>query len=105
MKHRSIPDWSLLVILVVMMAAPSTAHEGHHHNAMGTVHAIQAAQLDLETKDGTLATFVLDEKTTYKRGDNGARREDVRVGERAVVMYEVKEGKNVALEVKLPRDK
>jgi hypothetical protein len=77
------------------------AHEGHHHNAMGTIQAVQAELLDLETKDGKVQSFQLDAKTTYKRGDVAAKREDLKAGERAVVMYETKDGKNVAIEVKL----
>jgi YHS domain-containing protein len=68
---------------------------------MGTVRVVDSAQLQLETKDSKLETFVLTDATTYKRGDAAAKREDVQVGARAVVMYESKDGKNVAIEVKL----
>lgn len=99
--NRSILRWTLAAAVAFAVGAPTLAHEGHHHNAMGTVRAVDAALLQLETKDSKLETFVLTDKTTYKRGDAVAKREDVLVGARAVVMYESKDGKNVAVEVKL----
>ena len=99
--NRSILYWTLAAVAAFTMSGPSLAHEGHHHNAMGTVRAVDAVQLQLETKDSKLETFTLTDATTYKRGDSAAKREDVQVGARAVVMYETKDGKNVAIEVKL----
>lgn len=99
--NRSILRWTLAAVAAFAISAPMLAHEGHHHNAMGTVRAVDSAQLQLEDKDGKLETFVLTDTTTYKRGDAAAKREDVQVGARAVVMYEAKDGKNVAIEVKL----
>ncbi len=98
---RSNRQWTLAALVALALGAPVVAHEGHHHNAMGTVRAVAAAELQIETKDNKLETFVLTDATTYKRGDAAAKREDVQVGARAVVMYEAKDGKNVAIEVKL----
>lgn len=99
------PRETLLTIALAVLGLPplgqALAHEGHHHTAMGTVKAVEAAQLDLETKDGAAETFVLTEATVYKRGDAAAGNADVEVGERAVVMYETKEGRNLAIEVRL----
>lgn len=92
---------ALLACIGIGLAAPARAHEGHHHTAMGTVKAIDAAKLDLETTDGKLESFVLTAGTTYKRGDVVARREDVSVAARAAVTYEMKDGKNIAIEVRL----
>jgi len=102
MKPHSILRRSLLLAGFALLATPpSGAHEGHHHNAMGTIRAIGAAQLDVETTEGKLETFRLVDTTAYKRGDAAAKREDLKVGERAVVMYEKKDGKNLAIEVKV----
>lgn len=98
---HSVLQWTLAAFVVFAIGAPAVAHEGHHHNAMGTVRAVGSTELQLETKDGKLETFVLTEATTYKRGDAAAKRDAVKVGERAVVMYETKDGKNVAIEVKV----
>jgi YHS domain-containing protein len=99
--NRMTRRWIVAATIAFAVGAPTLAHEGHHHNAMGTVRAVDAAQLQLETKDSKLEIFVLTDATTYKRGDAAAKREDVAVGARAVVMYESKDGKNVAIEVKL----
>lgn len=90
-----------LTAAILLSAIPALAHEGHHHSAMGTVKALDTTRLDLETKDGKLETFVLTDATAYKRTDTPAKREDIRIGERAVVMYEMKEGRKLALEVRL----
>lgn len=100
---RSNLQWTLAALFALAVGAPAVAHEGHHHNAMGTVRAVAAAELQIETKENKLESFVLTDATTYKRGDAAARREDVKVGERAVVMYETKDGKNLAIEVKLAK--
>ena len=88
-------------IALSVVVAPARPHEGHHHNAMGTIRAVQANQLDLETTEGKIEVFVLTDTTSYKRGDAAAKKEDLVVGARAVVMYEAKGGKNVAIEIKL----
>lgn len=84
-----------------LISAAARPHEGHRHNAMGTVKAIGASSLELETQDGRIESFVLGEATVYKRGEAAAKREDVRTGERAAVVYETKAGRNLALEVRL----
>lgn len=88
--------------LTLALAPLAQAHEGHHHNAMGTVKAATADRLELETQAGKLETFTLTAETAFKRGDAAAKREDLKSGERAVVMYETKDGRNLAIEVKLP---
>lgn len=88
-------------IALSVVVAPALAHEGHHHNAMGTIRAVQANQIDLETTESKIEVFVLTDTTSYKRGDSAAKKEDLVVGARAVVMYEAKDGKNLAIEIKL----
>jgi hypothetical protein len=101
-EHRNLRiRFSLLTLAALSFAATAKAHEGHQHDAMGTVKAVEAAELDLETTEGKLESFVLTAETTYERGDAAATHHDVAVGDRAVVTYEKKDGKSVALEVKL----
>lgn len=95
-----IPSIALLAALA--LAATSFAHEGHHHDAMGTIEAIDDSQLTLATAEDETEIFVLTDETSYARGEETVTREEVSVGERAVVMYEKKDGANVAFEVKLP---
>ena len=99
MRHKIL--WMALSAAVVL-AATSSAHEGHHHDAMGTIESIDVSQLTLATAQDEVESFVLTEETSYTRGESGVTREDVSVGERAVVMYQKKDGANVAIEVKLP---
>ena len=94
---------TLAAVLVLVGGLPAAAHEGHHHNAMGTVRAISSAELQLETKDGKREAFVLTDATQFKRNEIAAQRAEVKVGERAVVMYETKAGDNLAIEVKLAK--
>lgn len=100
MKMQSILRRSLLVAgLAVLLARPSAAHEGHQ--AMGTIRALATTQLELDTTQGKVEVFRLTPSTVYKRGDAAAKREDLAVAERAVVMYETKDGANVVIEVRL----
>jgi len=88
--------------LVLLVAGPAArAHEGHRHQAMGTVKLVHEEHLQLTLQDGKDQTFVLSESTTYRRGETATTKEDVAVGERAVVTYETKEGADRALEVRL----
>ena len=93
-------------LTVVLLAAFATgsgvlAHEGHRHDAMGTVEAIDAEQLALAVSEDETLTFALTEETSYVRADEAVPREDVVAGERAVVTYQKKDGVDVAVEVKL----
>ncbi|HLF55356.1 MAG TPA: hypothetical protein VI942_00780 [Thermoanaerobaculia bacterium] len=96
---------TVAVAAALFSSAPAVAHEGHHHQAMGTVKSIEAAKLVLEKADGAEQTFVLSDSTRYLRGESEAKRNDVAAGERAVVMYESKDGADRALEVKLGEKK
>ncbi len=99
MRHKIL---CTALLAALAPAATSFAHEGHHHDAMGTIESLEASQLTLATAQDEVEIFVLTEATSYTRGASGVTREDVSVGERAVVMYEKKDGANVAIEVKLP---
>lgn len=91
--------------LLLLTTRPARAHEGHHHNTMGTLQSVTATQIELKTKEGKVETYQLTDATTYKRGDAAAVRADLKAGDRAVVMYETKDGKNLAIEIKLPAAK
>ena len=83
------------------MSGGVLAHEGHHHDAMGTVEAVDAEQMTLTVSEEETLTFALTDETSYVRGDEAVSREDVAAGERAVIMYEKKDDVNTAIEVKL----
>lgn len=99
-KLQPIAAW---IALAAILAAPAVlvAHEGHHHEAMGTVKMLHENHLMLTISDGKEQTFVLTDETRYLRGETTVTREAVTVGERAVVMYETKDGSDRAIEVRL----
>lgn len=103
MTLRSTSPWTLLFagLALVLSARPSVAHEGHHHTALGTIRSIAETQLEIETTEGKIKSFLLTDKTTYKHGDTAVSRDHLKADARVAVMYEVKDDKNVAIEVKL----
>jgi len=86
---------------LLVVATGALAHEGHRHQAMGTVKLVHENHLQLTLQDGKEQTFVLSESTTYRRGETPTTKEGVAVGERAVVTYETKDGADRAVEVRL----
>jgi hypothetical protein len=102
-SHSKLPTIGVWLAFAALLVAPTAvvAHEGHHHEAMGTVKMVHEDHLMLTTTDGAEKIFVLSETTKYLRGGKAATRADVAAGERAVVMYEAKDGADHALEVKL----
>ena len=92
---------AVALLASLAMGRGGLAHEGHQHDAMGTVEAIDAEQIALAVSEEETLTFVLTEKTTFLRGDEAVPREEVVSGERAVVTYEEKDGIDIAVEVRL----
>lgn len=77
--------WVTIVVLaLLLLPAASAAHAGGH-DARGTVKEITPDRIVVTTGEGKDETFALDEDTRFERGYVPTRREDVRVGERAVV--------------------
>jgi len=103
-RRRWIPA-SLAITVVLGLTGGAFAHEGHHHQVMGTVKMVHENHLMVTTTEDEEKTFVLSEKTKYLRGQAATTKKDVGAGERAVVMYETKDGADHALEVKLGEKK
>jgi hypothetical protein len=68
------------------MPAPTLAHEGHEHKIMGKVVTIDEQKIEVESTDGQKVTGVLSADTQYLRDKAAARRTDVKVGERVVIV-------------------
>mgnify|MGYP001587411949 CR=1 FL=1 len=95
---------SLMILTLALSAAPPlAAHQGHRHEAKGTVQSSTAEMLNLKTVDGKEQSFAVTADTKCQRADAAARCSEIAAGERAVVTYETKEGANLALEVKLAK--
>jgi hypothetical protein len=89
-----------LALAAAIGAVPALAHEGADR-ARGTVESVTAERIVIRAEDGHSVAFAVRPDTRFFRGDNPARRDDVQVGERAVV-HGKKAGEEVhAVRVKL----
>lgn len=90
--------WIAGIALVAALAFPSVllAHEGHPHRVMGTVSAMTATQIDVETADGKTVAIALDAKTVYQSGKSKVDAKMVKVGERVVVSAVQAKGAKIA---------
>jgi|KBSSwiStaDraftv2_1062776.scaffolds.fasta_scaffold3403852_1 hypothetical protein len=88
-------------VLMLMMAGPVIAHEGHTHTVQGTVLQQDDHQMQIKTTDGKTVTVTLNAKTTILKGTQKAERAALVNGQRVVV--DVGDGKTplVAKSVKL----
>jgi hypothetical protein len=73
--------------LAALLGAPGllAAHEGHVHKVMGTVVAIDASRIEVDTKDAKKQSYALTKATVYRRGKASAAASDVKVGARVVL--------------------
>ena len=87
------------------LATAALAHGGHEHEAKGTIEAIEATKLTLRSTDDKTLELAIDDSTKFVRGKSAVKREDVVVGERAIVKYHEMDGKQHVMEVKLAEKK
>lgn len=89
-----------------LAAAPAARAHGGHDHVMGTVKAVdlKAGTVEIETKDGTRVTVLVNDKTKYLRGTSStaASSSDVVVGVRVAVDAGKEGGKLLAREIRLP---
>lgn len=97
-----------LALMLCWMAgvAPASAHPGHAHKILGQVTMVapdhvMVKTVDTKTKQETVVTIAIDDKTKVVRGATAAALADVTVGARVVV--DVGTGKEplTAREIKL----
>ena len=89
---------------VILIPGALLAHEGHHH-VMGTVTAIDANHVEVQTTDGKSRSVRLSSATKYYKGSKGktaGAAPDVTVGIRVIIDL-AKDGS--ASEVRLPSGK
>lgn len=72
------------LILPICTAWPTQAHEGHTH-VTGTVTAVSAGPLAVQTSGGEIVTIQLDRRTRYRASGTAAGSGTVRAGDRVVV--------------------
>ena len=89
------------VIVMFSIAGVAVAHDEHGTELKGTVKSLTSDKLVMTATDGDVVEFLVSEGTKFLRGTTAVKREDVTIGERAIVEYhEMGEIKH-ALEVKL----
>ncbi len=74
----------VVACLVALAGAPASAHEAGDH-ARGVVESVAPDRIVLKSSDGHAMAFTVTPETRFVRGEKPVQREDVRVGERAVV--------------------
>ena len=91
MVGRRIGAW-LTAALIGLLPVGAFAHPGHTHMVMGTIKALDATHIVVETTDAkTHATkpvdIALTDATRYRRGNAATQRSALKPGERVVVSY------------------
>ena len=95
----------LMVCSALLVPAVARAHEGHMHNALGTVASIELPHVNLKTTDGKTLMVMLDKETTVTRGKTKVEASALKVGERVSVDYMQDKGMNMAHAIKLAAEK
>jgi len=78
------------------------AHEGHAHKVFGTVAAVDASHVEVETKDGKKQSYPLTPQTKYLKGEAPAALADVKLGTRVVLSIVEKDKKKTVTELLMP---
>ena len=92
---------AVLIAASFAVAGSALAHEGHDHKVMGTVAAVSAQQIEVETADGKKVAAALTAQTKYTRDKAAVSQGDVKVGERVVIVVVEEKGVQRAKQVLL----
>ena len=97
----------MVVVACVALLAPAVAgaHEGHLHEALGTISSVDGQHVVVTTTAGKSMTVMLDKDTTVTRGKDKLDASALKVGERVSVDYMEEKGMNMAHAVKLAAEK
>jgi hypothetical protein len=92
---------AVVLALSALLGASSlvAAHEGHVHKVMGTVTAVSASQIEVDTKDAKKQAYALTKETVYRKGKAPASASDVKVGARVVLSVVEEHGAKSVTEV------
>ena len=101
----SIAAWVAALVFVLGVAGVALAHDEHGTEVKGTIKSLTAEKLEVTATDGDVVEFMVGEGTKFLRGTTVVRREDVALGERAIVKYHEMGEMKHALEVKLGEKK
>jgi hypothetical protein len=93
---------STSILCATLLAAVGlAAHEGHTHEAMGTVGRVEKTRFELKDTEGKVLSFVLSDKTKVERGGAASAAASLEVGERVVVEYEESGATRTATKVRV----
>ena len=92
---------AVALIALLGVASVALAHDEHGTELKGTVKSLTADKLVMTATDGDVVEFMVAEGTKFLRGTTVVKREDVVIGERAIVEYHEMGEMKHALEVKL----
>ena len=90
----------LLILTFGLFAGAAYAHNGMEH-VMGIVTAMTDSNISVKTMNGTVQTVVLTKDTKFLTGDAAITMKEIKVGDHIVIHATKKEGKLVAVEVKV----
>ena len=75
---------AVLVASFLVSGTVAFAHEGNEH-VRGTVTAVSAQSITVQTSPKATKTLTVSDKTTFKRGGKAAHLADLKVGDRVVI--------------------
>ncbi len=94
----------LSIVATLAIVGQLLAHEGHVHEVMGTVAAVDAAHLEVSAKDGEKISILLSKDTKCFRGKAPVGVGEIKVGEKIVVSVTEEGDKKMAREVRLAEE-
>jgi hypothetical protein len=104
-KRVAIATMFAALLMAFGVAGATLAHEEHGTELKGTVRSLTAEKLVMTATDGDVVEFLIGEDTQFLRGTTVVKREDVVIGERAIVEYHEVGETNHATEVRLAEHK
>jgi hypothetical protein len=90
-----------MALVALAWAGQGLAHEGHAHKVMGTVAAIDASHVEVDTAGGKRESYPLTPETKYLKGTTAAALADVQVGARVVLSIVEKDARKTVTEVRM----
>ena len=76
-------------LVLLFLAAPLFAHEGHQHQQLlGTIERVRDCHLVVKTQEGETKAIFLVPTTKFERGGQAATKQDLKLGTRASITLE-----------------
>jgi hypothetical protein len=92
---------AFVALAALVISTPALAHEGHGHNVMGKVLAVDDSQVEIESKDGKKVTVLFSDHTEFLRGKIIVARSEIKTGDRIVANYKLSSQDKIATKIML----